>query len=378
MACAGGVVLLALLRLGGYLLAWDGGPDQMLVPCEAGPGGPAHGPSQPDGAQHGGGSAAGRPGPAAPGRKVLGAAYWPSSSWLSRPRSSRCLAIIGYTYSALSLAGIEQFIPMALNTAVVLALMSGGILCARPDRGVMAVVSSAGAGGVMARRLLPAVIFIPPVVGWVCWLGRQQGALDQVMGLSLFVLTNIVIFTALIWWNAASLDRMDGERRRAERRLGFQYTATRVLAESPRLDDAVPRILQAICESLGWDVGVMWWVDPQASVLVCGDLWHSPSLRADEFAALCRREYVRPRHRSARPRLGERTSPPGSPTSPRTQTSRGRRSRPARGCMVRLASRSWLAATSWASWRSSAARSSSLTRNCSGCWPPSAARSASS
>ena len=72
------------------------------------------------------------------------------------------LAIIGYAYSALSLAGIEQFIPMALNTAVVLALMSGGILCARPDRGVMAVVSSAGAGGVMARRLLPAVIFIPP------------------------------------------------------------------------------------------------------------------------------------------------------------------------------------------------------------------------
>ena len=87
------------------------------------------------------------------------------------------------------------------------------------------------------------------------------------MGLSLFVLANIVIFTALIWWNAASLDRMDRERRRAERRLGIQYTATRVLAESPRLDDAVPRILQAICDSLGWDVGAIWWVDPQASVL---------------------------------------------------------------------------------------------------------------
>src|SRR5262249_17225225 len=30
MACAGVVVLLALLRLGGYLFAWDGGPDQLL------------------------------------------------------------------------------------------------------------------------------------------------------------------------------------------------------------------------------------------------------------------------------------------------------------------------------------------------------------
>ena len=97
--------------------------------------------------------------------------------------------------------------------------MSGGILCARPDRGVMAVVTSGDAGGVMARRLLPAVILIPALVGWLGWLGRQQGMLDQVMGLSLFVVANIVILTALIWWNAASLNRMDRERRRAERRL---------------------------------------------------------------------------------------------------------------------------------------------------------------
>ena len=293
MACAGGVVLLALLRLGGYLLAWDGGPDQMLFRAKLDLEGlrTAH------------------PNRMAPNTAAalllvgLALLILEASSWAgvlavqSLALSTAFIAllsIIGYTYSALSLAGIEQFIPMALNTAVLLALMSGGILCARPDRGVMAVLSSAGAGGVMARRLLPAVIFIPPVVGLVCWLGRQQGAQVQVIGLSLFVLANIVIFTALIWWNAASLDRMDGERRRAERRLGFQYTATRVLAESPRLDAAVPRMLQAICESLGWDVGVIWWVDPQASVLVCGDLWHSPSLRADEYAALCRESTFAP------------------------------------------------------------------------------------
>ena len=64
------------------------------------------------------------------------------------------------------------------------------------------------------------------------------------MGLSLFVLANIVLFTALIWWNAASLDRMDRERRRAERRLGVQYTASLALAGSPRLDDAVPELLR--------------------------------------------------------------------------------------------------------------------------------------
>ena len=108
------------------------------------------------------------------------------------------------------------------------------------------------------------------------------------MGLSLFVLANIVLFTALIWWNAASLDRMDRERRRAERRLEVQYTASLALAGSPRLDDAVPALLRAICDSLGWSEGALWRVDPQADVLRCGALWHSPSSRPEEFVALSR------------------------------------------------------------------------------------------
>ena len=127
----------------------------------------------------------------------LGAASWPASCAALATAIIALLAIIGYAYSSLSLAGIERFIPMALNTALALALISGGILAARPDRGVMAIVTSGDAGGVMARRLLPAVILIPALVGWLVWLGRHEGMLDRVMALSLFVLTNIVILTAL-------------------------------------------------------------------------------------------------------------------------------------------------------------------------------------
>ena len=90
MACAGGVVLWALLRLGGYLLAWDGGPDQFLFRAKLALEDRARRLSQPDGAQHGGGPPAGRPGPAAPGRAVAAAASWPASSRPWRPRSSRC------------------------------------------------------------------------------------------------------------------------------------------------------------------------------------------------------------------------------------------------------------------------------------------------
>ena len=211
----GAVVLLALVRLGGYALEWDGGPDQLLFREKL---------AVED--RH-----AGYPNRMAPDTAAALVLVGLALSLLGAKSrrlvlASQCaalvtaiialLAIVGYAYSSLSLAGIERFIPMALNTALALAVISSGILAARPDRGVMVVITSGDAGGVMARRLLPAVILIPALVGWLVWLGRHEGMLDRVMALSLFVLTNIVILTALIWWNAALLNRMDGGRRRAD------------------------------------------------------------------------------------------------------------------------------------------------------------------
>src|SRR5207247_11323018 len=71
------------------------------------------------------------------------------------------------------------------------------------------------------------------------------------------------------------------DRRRAERRLTSQYAVTRVLAEATTLEEAVPKIIQAIAESLEWDLGVFWRVDKATGVLRCFDQWKAPSVQAD-------------------------------------------------------------------------------------------------
>jgi len=74
------------------------------------------------------------------------------------------------------------------------------------------------------------------------------------------------------------------DRRRTERRLASQYAVTRVLSEATTLEEAVPKIIQAIGESLEWDLGVFWRVDKAAEVLRCFDQWKAPSVQADPFA----------------------------------------------------------------------------------------------
>ncbi len=73
------------------------------------------------------------------------------------------------------------------------------------------------------------------------------------------------------------------DRRRAERRLASQYAVTRVLSEATTLEQAVPKIIQAIGESLEWDLGVFWRADKATGVLRCLDQWKAPSVQADSF-----------------------------------------------------------------------------------------------
>ncbi|WHZ26651.1 MAG: PAS/PAC sensor hybrid histidine kinase [Nitrospira sp.] len=75
------------------------------------------------------------------------------------------------------------------------------------------------------------------------------------------------------------------DRRQAERRLASQYAVTRVLSEALTLEEAVPRITQAVGESLEWDLGVFWRVDKQTGTLRCLHHWQAERVRADEFIA---------------------------------------------------------------------------------------------
>jgi PAS domain S-box-containing protein len=83
-------------------------------------------------------------------------------------------------------------------------------------------------------------------------------------------------------------------RKMVERRLAAEHTVTLVLAESPTLREATPKILQAICESLGWEMGAFWSVDQQANVLRCGDIWHSPAINLAKFETLSRQTTFAP------------------------------------------------------------------------------------
>jgi PAS domain S-box-containing protein len=73
------------------------------------------------------------------------------------------------------------------------------------------------------------------------------------------------------------------ERKHLEERLRVQHTVAQILAEAATIEEATPRILRAMGECLGWDVGALWRVDREAEALRCVELWHNASIEVPEF-----------------------------------------------------------------------------------------------
>ena len=78
------------------------------------------------------------------------------------------------------------------------------------------------------------------------------------------------------------------ERERAALGQDVQHATTRVLAEAATLTEAAPRILQAICQSLGFDVGALWTPDRSRDVLRCATVWPPDPELFPEFKAMAR------------------------------------------------------------------------------------------
>jgi len=83
-------------------------------------------------------------------------------------------------------------------------------------------------------------------------------------------------------------------RKETDRRLAAQFAVTRALAESSSLSEATPKLLQYVCEAVGWELGELWYVNADSNTLHVEGSWHVPSYEVDEFEKASRKTILFP------------------------------------------------------------------------------------
>jgi two-component system, cell cycle sensor histidine kinase and response regulator CckA len=144
------------------------------------------------------------------------------------------VGFLAHLYALELLHGTGFYTHMALHSTWAFCLLASGILSARPDRGLVAVIASETAGGAMARRVFPAVLVVPGLLAWLSFVGLSAGYYQTVFGLAVLTLGNVIAFSIVVLWSARSLYRLDAERERADAALWQNRERFRLVVDGAR------------------------------------------------------------------------------------------------------------------------------------------------
>lgn len=139
------------------------------------------------------------------------------------------VAMTTYLFRVQGNDAIHVFTRLAFHTAIALTVLSGGVAAFVSSQ--RAPMQSRFAAAILPR-LLPAVIVVPLLAGWLRLQGERLGFYSSDFGVVLMVAGTVTLLALLVWWSVRALTRMDAERSAAEEALRSEERRTRQIIES--------------------------------------------------------------------------------------------------------------------------------------------------
>ncbi len=146
-------------------------------------------------------------------------------------------ALLGYLFGVSGLYAISPSAGMPLLGAISFLALGTGIIFSHRDRGLSALMVDHGAAGVMTRRLFPAALVLPILLGLLRLAGQKAGLYATDFGVSLNAIASIAAFLVVVLWAARVLRYMDADRSA----LILREQQTRAAAERARLEAETAR-----------------------------------------------------------------------------------------------------------------------------------------
>ena len=140
------------------------------------------------------------------------------------------LSVTGYVFNADQLYSVPRLTGIAFQTAVMLVVLSLGVIASIREYGLASIFLRNDAGGLLFRRLVLPVIAISFLLGSLRLLGQNAGYFDTAFGTSMRTLAEIILIVGLLWWTAESISRLESEARLSKDARAENETHRRIAA----------------------------------------------------------------------------------------------------------------------------------------------------
>lgn len=128
------------------------------------------------------------------------------------------LLFIGYLYST-SIYTVYQSTLASIYAVVILGLVFFSAIFLHPDEGYMRLLTAKYLGSEFLRKILPAIVLIPLILGIIRLWGEQYGLYDTAFGTTLLMFFTIMFLMFLSFLNARSINSIDIKRKKSEEKL---------------------------------------------------------------------------------------------------------------------------------------------------------------
>ncbi len=122
-------------------------------------------------------------------------------------------SLIGRLFDATPLYTVPWLTAIALQTACMLMALAAGLIIAVPEHHPLRLLLSDSGAGALARRIVPALVLLPPLLGWFRTQGQLLGYYDAGTGRALLVLSIVMLSVGLLWWALLALARHENADR---------------------------------------------------------------------------------------------------------------------------------------------------------------------
>ncbi|MHC1767319.1 MAG: PAS domain S-box protein [Verrucomicrobiia bacterium] len=171
----------------------------------------------------------------------------------SRPRLAQWLGLgtcvinlipaVGFLYGIAEFYSNPRLTGIAWSTVIALSSLGAGLILARPAQGPVAQLLRGDPGGVLLRRLVPAIVLIPLLLGFLGVQGEGGGYYGTAVGTGSLVITIVVGFLFILWRTAATLSHTAEAKAKVEREV----------RRAKELSEAVTRFSQVLHSTLDSD-----------------------------------------------------------------------------------------------------------------------------
>jgi PAS domain S-box-containing protein len=162
-------------------------------------------------------------------------------------------SLIGYLYRVQAFYSSITYIPMSVHTSVCFLFLSMAIFLAQAGSGIMKELTGSNIGSVVGRSLLPFVVLLPILFGYLRLLAYWHGLITTEFGVAILISSIILTFCVVIWYNTRLLNKRDQQKLAAEKKLQESEERFRLIVSSVK--DYAIFMLDPAGQVISWNDG---------------------------------------------------------------------------------------------------------------------------